>query len=146
MKQYINVVECAIEHDGKFLVIQHPKEKDAADLFAFPGGKIDQKDEKETYDVFRAAVRREVLEETGLSLKDPIEYVLSSTFTTPNGTHVFNTTFYCRINTTLPNVSIRKGEIVDYAWLTPKEIESKANAAPWLKQYIKVIENYTASK
>lgn len=147
MKQYVNVIECAIEHNGKFLVIQHPPQKDAAGLLAFPGGKIDPSDEVHTpYDVLRATVKREVQEETGINLTDPIEYVLSSTFTTPKGIHVFNVTFYCKLTTKHPNVTIAQNEITSYAWLTPEAIQSAENAAPWLKEYIKVVKRYLDTK
>jgi hypothetical protein len=39
-KTYLKVVECAIEHDSKFLVIKRPQGVHAGGMLAFPGGKL----------------------------------------------------------------------------------------------------------
>ena len=63
MAIYHMVVECAIEHDGKFFIINRPPGKHAAGLLAFPGGKVEYKDSDLGADILRAAVKREVFEE-----------------------------------------------------------------------------------
>ena len=42
MKLYLNIVEVAIEHDEKFLIIKRPEGKHAGGLLAFPGGKVEE--------------------------------------------------------------------------------------------------------
>lgn len=37
MKLYLNVVEVAIEHDEKFLIIKRPEDKHAGGFVSFPG-------------------------------------------------------------------------------------------------------------
>ena len=146
MRLYLNVIECAIEHNDKFLVIEHPPGGHADGLLSFPGGKIDPDDESYPSDILRAAVKREIFEEVGLTLNDPIEYVFSTFFTGKNDTPIINSTFYCRLNNTLPTVTISPKEIARYAWLTPEEIMSAPNVSEWLRNYIQWIETYKALK
>ncbi len=47
MQKIVVVVECAIEHKGKFLLIKRPNEGHAGGLLAFPGGKVDFADGSE---------------------------------------------------------------------------------------------------
>ena len=41
MHNYIVATECAIEHDGKFLIIKRPATGHAGGLLSFPGGKFE---------------------------------------------------------------------------------------------------------
>ena len=54
-------VQCVIEHEGKYLYVQHTYGKS---LWNFPGGGINQGETKE------AAVRREIKEEVGITLNE----------------------------------------------------------------------------
>ena len=78
MTKSIVVVECAIEHNGKFLIIERPRGKHAAGLLAFPGGKFELGDIRGDEDVLLNAIKREVQEEVGLTLEGPIHYITSS--------------------------------------------------------------------
>ena len=40
MKLYLKVVEVAIEHDEKFLIIKRPEGKHAGGLLSFPGVRL----------------------------------------------------------------------------------------------------------
>ncbi|MDP3935677.1 MAG: NUDIX hydrolase [Alphaproteobacteria bacterium] len=146
MRLYLNVIECAIEHNDKFLVIEHPSGGYAEGLLSFPGGKVDPADESYPSDILRAAVKREIFEEVGLTLIDPIEYVFSTFFVGKNDSPIINSTFYCRLNKSLPTVTISPKEIAKYAWLTPKEIMNAQNASSWIKDYVQRIETYKALK
>lgn len=146
MKLYLPVVECAIEHNQKFLVIEHPSGKYAEGLLSFPGGKIDAEDEAYTTDILRASVKREVFEEVGLILEDDIDYVFSSYFVGKNNTPILNSTFYCKLIKTIPSVIASHREVANYLWLSPEEILSKANSSEWLKSYLILIQQYKASR
>lgn len=141
MRLYLNVVECAIEHNGTFLVIEHPSGGYAGGLLSFPGGKVDPSDESYPDDILRTAVKREIFEEVGLTLIDPIDYVFSTFFVGKNNTPIINSTFYCKLNT-LPVVTVSPREISRYAWMTPDEILSAPNTSDWLKVYIQRIQAY----
>ncbi len=41
MKNCINVVECAIEKDDKYLVIRRPNNAHVGGFLSFPGGKVE---------------------------------------------------------------------------------------------------------
>lgn len=140
MKLYLPVIECAIEHNDRFLVIQHPSDGYAGGMWSFPGGKLDVVDETYCFDVLRAAVKREVFEEVGLILEDPLHYVFSSYFVGKNDIPIINSTFYCNLSNTAPTVSIPPKEIAEYAWMRADEILNNANSAPWLKEYIPIIK------
>lgn len=147
MRLYLNVVECAIEHDGTFLVIEHPPTKHpsvshAGGLLSFPGGKVDPADESYPDDILRAAVKREIFEEVGLTLNDPTDYVFSTFFIGKNNTPIINSTFYCKLSPPLPNVIVSPREIASYAWMTAAEILAAQNASDWLKIYIQRIQTY----
>lgn len=45
-KHYLKVVEVAIEHDSKFLIIKRPEGSHAGGLLSFPGGKVKEIDEQ----------------------------------------------------------------------------------------------------
>jgi 8-oxo-dGTP diphosphatase len=142
MRLYLTVVECAIEHNEAFLVIEHAPGSHSGGLLSFPGGKVDPKDESYPNDVLRAAVEREIFEEVGLTLVDPIDYIFSTFFIGKNDTPIINSAFYCKLKNTLPKVTISEREIANYAWMTADEILSAPNASDWLKNYIQRIQTF----
>lgn len=141
VKNYLIVVQCGIEHDGKFLIIKRPVGKDAGGLLAFPGGKIDEQDELHHFDLLRNAVKREILEEVGLILLDPIHYVSSSYFVDSHGNQVIATIFHCMLNKTVLNVIPCKREVPEYYWMDQAEINQATNAPDWLKNDVALIAN-----
>lgn len=44
MTNYLVLVECAIEYQGKFLIIKRPENVHAGGLLSFPGGKVEEYD------------------------------------------------------------------------------------------------------
>lgn len=72
MKGFIVATECAIEYQNKFLIIKRPQGVHAEGLLAFPGGKFELSDRESAGDVVKQAIKREVFEEVGLRLIDPI--------------------------------------------------------------------------
>lgn len=141
MKHYLKVVECAIEHDDKFLIIKRPEGKHAGGLLSFPGGKVEEGDEQDESDILRSAARREILEEVGLDLKDDLTYITSHYFVGSNGAHVIDTLFHCQIKKTDLNISASHREVADYYWLTENEIIQAKNAPQWLKSQVSSIRS-----
>jgi len=140
MKTYLLVVECAIEWRGKFLIIKRPAGKHAGGMLAFPGGKVDAEDEVCSQDMLRYAAKREVLEEVGLTLLDPLTYISSHFFVGSDGSHILDTIFHCVLDQTIPEVVASEREVPEYAWMTPTEILQADNAPVWLKDYIHLID------
>lgn len=144
MKKYVKIVECAIEYQGKFLIIERPANVYAGGLLSFPAGKVEEADEAQSYDILRAAAKREVLEEVGLKLTDKLHYITSSYFeVTPENT-VIASIFYCKIkdDAAMPEVVVSEREVASYSWMTPEEIDAASNSPQWLKIYIKLVQQY----
>ncbi len=139
MKLYLKVVEVAIEHDEKFLIIKRPEGKHAGGLLSFPGGKVEEIDEQHEWDILRLAAKREILEEVGLDLKDDLKYIISNYFVDSIGSHVIDTIFHCKIEKTDLAINASAREVPEYYWLTEEEINQAHNAPEWLKKYVQYI-------
>ncbi len=140
MKFYLNVVEVAIEHNEKFLIIKRPEGKHAGGLLAFPGGKVEEIDEQNEWDILRLAAKREIREEVGLDLKDELKYITNNYFVDSIGAHVIDTIFHCKIEKTDLTINASPREVPEYYWLTVEEINQAHNAPQWLKKYVQYIE------
>jgi mutator protein MutT len=140
----LNVVECIIRHKNHFLIIQRPSHGHAANLLAFPGGKLDQDDLLENHNVLELAAKREVREEVGINLTNPLHYVTTNYFKDDSGTQVIDTIFLCVLNenASRPQVHASIREVANYFWMTFEEIKAHKNTPPWLLYYLsKVIVN-----
>jgi 8-oxo-dGTP diphosphatase len=141
MQKFIVLVECAIEHDGRFLLIKRPEGSSTAGYWAYPGGKVEIADGGDQKDVLVQAIEREVFEEVGLRLIDPIHYVTSACFPSKNG-HVVDAVFYCHIQKTALNIKLAMDEADEYVWLTVDEIRSHPHTPPWLPHYHSCIDRW----
>lgn len=144
MKKYVKIVECAIEYQEKFLIIERPANVYAGGLLSFPAGKVDEVDENESYDILRAAAKREVLEEVGIELTEKLHYITSSCFEVKPENTVIASIFYCKIKdkAAAPEVVASEREVASYSWMTPEDICAAPNSPQWLKTYIKLVEQY----
>jgi 8-oxo-dGTP diphosphatase len=138
-EKFLVIVECAIEYQQKFLVIQRPEGVHAAGLLAFPGGKVEQSDGHNNADILIEAVKREVFEEVGLKLIDPLYFVTSSYFVDSRQTQVVDVIFYCQLEKTNPSVTASPREVPAFAWLSDEEILAHDNSPVWLKKYLGLI-------
>ena len=138
-KHYLKVVEVAIEHDSKFLIIKRPEGKHAGGLLSFPGGKVEEIDEQNEWDILRLAAKREIYEEVGLELEDNLDYRTSKYFIDSHDFHVIDTIFHCKIDKTVLNISASQREVPEYYWMTAEEINAANNSPEWLKKYIQYI-------
>jgi 8-oxo-dGTP diphosphatase len=141
MPRFLAAVECALEHDGKYLFILRPAGVHAAGLLAFPGGKVEYTDGHENTNILLDAVKREVFEEVGLRLMDPIHYVTSRYFVDSSQENVLDTIFYCKLEQTALDVNPSSKEVAEYYWLTPQELLQHPKAPIWLQKDIADIES-----
>lgn len=140
MRLYRNVVQCAIEHDSKFLIIKRPEGSHAGGVIDFPGGKVERVDELYPWDMLRAAVKREVLkEEVGLDLNDALHYIMSSVFVDSWKDTVIDSLFHCKVEKTDLNIVPSAREVSEYYWMTSDEIKAAPNAPQWLTKYLEGI-------
>lgn len=138
---YVVIVECAIELNGRFLIIKHPDYKEAGGLLAFPGGKVELKDHNTngSSNVMLNAVKREIFEEVGINLLDPIRYVTSNHFKSGNGSECLILVFHCILDQINPTVNPSTREVSEYYWLTSEEINQAPNSPTWLKEYLSCV-------
>ncbi len=131
---YIVNVEAAVYHDGRYLMIVR-SEQDAymPGGLAMPGGKVE--DAGVTDDVLEETVRREVSEETNVTVAD-IVYVESHAFVA-DGSPVVDVVFLCRHAGGAPTVTDPR-EVAAIRWMTPDEIAQQA--APWTRRSIELAE------
>lgn len=138
MSNFCVYVECAIECDGKFLIIKRPANKqDGAGLLSLPGGTVEPQDGVEG-DILRNAIRREILEEVGLTLENPIGYITSTCFVSGSGTPVVGAIFYCKLEKGVQVIASER-EVPEYHWMTATEINQAEGAPVWLKGYFGLI-------
>jgi len=137
--KFVVVVECAIEHENKFLIIKRPEGSYAGGLLAFPGGKVEEQDSATGRNILLQAVTREVFEEVGLKLEDPPQYVTSSYFIDQKGNAIIDNIFHCKLTKTKININASEREVPEYYWLTYEEIQAAKNSPEWLKSYMKEI-------
>ncbi len=135
MKHYLIIVECAIECNGKYLIIRRPDGKHAGGLLSFAGGKVEEHDEANGFDMLRAAVKREMLEELGLDLSGKVDYITSEYFIDSSGIHAINNLFYYKYDA-IPIVTPCEREVPWFAWMSKEEIHAAANSPEWLKKLI----------
>ena len=116
MKKIVHVVACAlIDVDGRVLLAKRPKGKSMADLWEFPGGKIEAGETPET------AIIRELEEELAIDTKSTCLAPLSFVSHEYDDFHLVMLLYVCR-----------------RWWGTPKAIEASELAwvrAPRLRDY-----------
>ncbi|MEK7493989.1 MAG: NUDIX hydrolase [Patescibacteria group bacterium] len=120
-------VHCIIEKDGRILLVQEAKEE-ILGKWSIPGGKVNEGE------VFDAAVKREVKEETNLNVFDMEE--MSIIQEEPNHTvkHIFKVK-------AVGEIKPQEGEILDIRWFSLDEIQRMKDnlRKPWV---LNIIEEY----
>lgn len=110
MKQ-IHVVGAILVDQGKILCAKRGPGRALANLWEFPGGKI------ETGESPREALQREIQEELQVVVKVAKEAFETTSYSYDFGV-VHLTTFLCRLESGVPQLT----EHVDLKWLAPAEL------------------------
>jgi 8-oxo-dGTP diphosphatase len=141
MPKFVAVVECAIEYQGKYLMIRRPEGVHAGNLLAMPGGMVEFSDGENEANILEHAVRREVFEEVGIQLIDPLLFVTSSYFIDSKHAQVLDVIFYCKLEKSNPQVTPHAREVPEYHWMTTEEILAHDRSPVWLKRYIRCADS-----
>ncbi len=130
--------QCAVRRDGRYLmIVRREGVRQAPGVLAFPGGKVDVGDGPES--VLEAAVRREVGEETGVTIAPELKYVRSVNFTMTDGTQVVDVLFHGAHQAGEPAITA-PDEVADIRWMTAREILAHERTPQWLKSDIEFVE------
>ena len=136
--RFVVNTQCAVTRDGRYLMIVRGEGvKQAPGVLAFPGGKVEAADGPGN--VLESAVRREVLEETGVTVSPGLEYVRSSAFTMADGTAVVDVLFLADYETGEPEI-VSPEEVAEIRWMAADEILAHERTPPWLKSSIDGVE------
>ncbi len=127
-KAHYVVVTAIVIKDGKYLIAKRSLEEKAfPGLWTVPGGKIEVDDYKDLpkdtgshwYNIFENALRREVMEETGIEI-DNIRYLTSLAFFRPDGIPTIVVSLFADF---ADGEVVLNSELSDFAWVTPEEAQ-----------------------
>lgn len=91
---FIVNVEGVVRKNDKWLIIERSKkEEHAGGLLSLVGGKV--KKEGNSSDILEGTLRREILEEVGVNVKDGLSYIHNPSFVTNKGESVVDIVFLC---------------------------------------------------
>ena len=136
--RFVVNTQCAVNRAGRYLMIVRGEGvRQAPGVLAFPGGKIEAGDGPDS--ALEAAVRREVGEETGVTVAPELEYVRSVNFALDDGTPVVDVLFLGIYTTGEPAITA-PDEVADIRWMTAEEILAHERTPPWLKSDIELVE------
>jgi len=128
-KAHYIVVTGIVMKDGKYLIAKRAgHEKVAPNLWTVPGGKLELKDyiyrHKDTpihwYNIFEQVVKREVMEEVGLEIKN-LKYLTSMVFFRPDGIPTVITSLYADHHR--GEVKLSK-DLTEHAWVTLQQAKN----------------------
>ena len=106
------------------MIRRHEKRSFAPDVWAFPGGAVEAADRRgDALNSMRLAAARELREETGISLGEPLDVeklVWTSRWITPEGLPKrFDTYFFLAVVPRDTPLTLQRSEAVDSIWISP---------------------------
>ncbi|UCZ52143.1 NUDIX domain-containing protein [Bacillus shivajii] len=132
---FIVNVEAAIYDNGKWLIIERSKkEEHAGGLLSLVGGKVD--DEGNSFDILERTVKREIMEEVGVTVKEDLQYVHSTSFVTDSGDKVVDIVFLATYESGEAYAK-SPDEVGEVFWFTTEEVANHTNSPVYLKESIK---------
>ncbi len=130
---FIVNVEVAVWREGRYLAITRgADEAVGAGEVTFSGGKVDL--EIPLDDILEATARREVLEEVGISLREPLHYVESHTF----GSAAFPVLDVVMLaQADAGDLVIAENEVEHAEWLTFSDMMAHPSVQPWTQESLR---------
>ncbi|WP_391203474.1 NUDIX hydrolase [Psychrobacillus sp. L4] len=134
---FVNV-EGAVFRDDKWLLIRRSKkEEHAGGELALVGGTVDN--EGDSRDILERTLRRELFEEVGVEVKDPIQYVRNTSFVLANDKEVVDIVFLCEFDKGEPYAK-SPDEVESIHWMTADEIVKNEEIQSYLRDSIVAAE------
>ncbi|KKQ32228.1 MAG: NUDIX hydrolase [candidate division TM6 bacterium GW2011_GWF2_37_49] len=135
---YVVNVEAAIFKQDKWLMGKRSdQENHAAGLYSMIGGKVENA--QNDNNILESTLKREVIEEVGITVCDDIYYVKSSSFIADFGSTVIDIVLLCRYNGGEPR-ALQPEELSAVAWMTIDEILADENIPTYTKESLKIAE------
>ncbi len=136
-------VEVAVVRDGRYLATTRGDgESYGARWVGFPGGKVDPG--FPVGNILEETARREVHEETGLKLDEPVVYVESHTFGVGEET-VLDVVMLARSLTGTP-FAASPDEVAAVEWLTFDGMMAHPDAQQWTRDSLVLVERERARR
>lgn len=134
--RYIVCVEAIVHHQGKYLmIIRSEKESHAPGTLTFPGGKVEV--EEPASGILEDAVRREILEETGISVGPEMQFLKNKFFISDDGYSIVDIIFLCSYASGEPVIS-DPDEVAAVQWMTLEEVLNHPKAPTWTKEDLRI--------
>lgn len=135
---FIVNVEAALFRGDRWLMIERAAEEaHAAGTLSMVGGTVEYGDPSDN--VLEVALRREILEEVGVSVSDGMRYVESKSFKSDAGRWVIDIVFLAEYASGEPT-AVNPAEVAAVHWLNLDEILSHAKTPPWIAQSMRIAE------
>jgi 8-oxo-dGTP diphosphatase len=126
------IVNAVIEKEGKILVSQRSfEEGHEGGKWTIPGGKVD-KTEGNVFKIIEKTCAREVMEETGINIKNEIQLIDNNTFIRSNGQHVIALICLCHWES---GEAKTLEDTIGVQWITKEELNN-FDFAPNVRKYI----------
>jgi 8-oxo-dGTP pyrophosphatase MutT (NUDIX family) len=133
-------VEGAVFRGDKWLMIERSmKEAHAGGLLSFVGGTVDK--EGASSDILERTLKRELMEEVGIQVKEPLTYVRNTSFVLDDGREVVDIVFLCEWEggKAYPK---SPDEVAAVHWMTTDEILSHPKTELWLREGLKEADKW----
>lgn len=135
--QFIVAVGGFVYRDGRYLVIERGPKEWAAGALCSPGGGVEVADQ--SIELLEDEVRREVLEETGVTVGNEIVYAFSKAFTGGSGVPILSIYFLCQYGHGEAHIA-DPDEVASVEWLTAEQILSDPRSLDWMIHDLRSVE------
>ncbi|WP_404458536.1 NUDIX hydrolase [Sutcliffiella horikoshii] len=131
---FVNV-EGAVYRGDKWLMIERShKEEHAGGMLSFVGGTVDR--EGASSNILERTLRRELMEEVGVSVHEKMTYVRNTSFVLPDGREVVDIVFLCEWESGEPYPK-SPDEVEAVHWMTTEEIINHPQTESFLHDNIR---------
>ena len=135
--QHVVNTQAAVFRGGRYLMIVRGEfEEHAPGALSPPGGKVEYGDDETG--VIEATLRREVLEETGVTVGE-MSYIRSRRFESDEGTSIVDLAFLCKYQSG-EAFAADPDEVAEVYWLTAEEIMVHPKTRPWTQATMQTAE------
>jgi 8-oxo-dGTP diphosphatase len=120
-KTHLILVNAVVEKDGKILVSQRSfEETHQPGSWTVPGGKV-ERTEGNVWNIIEETLKKEIMEETGVEIKDDAQLLTNNTFIRSTGQHVVALVFLCHWKS---GESKSLEDTIDTKWITEDELKT----------------------